>query len=89
MYAKSVPLSALLLFGLQEAIDVKCILQLAFEQTETGSRRNKVTASFGLGDQTRSVSLLERTKINSVSKTCFVIKLTTFYQICLFRKNLQ
>lgn len=76
---KSVPYSALILFGVQEATDVKCILQLASDQTKIGAGRNKVTASLGLQDQTRSVHPLpEIIKINSVPNTYFIIKQATF-----------
>lgn len=52
------PYSAPILFGVQEATDIKCILQLASDQTNIGAGGNKVTASLGLQDQTRSVPLL-------------------------------
>lgn len=38
IYAKSVPYSAHILFGGQEGIDVKCILQLASDQTKIGAK---------------------------------------------------
>jgi len=63
--------------GVQEATDVKCILQLASDQTKIGAGGNKVTASLGL--QTRSVRPLpEIIKINSVPNTYFVIKQAAF-----------
>lgn len=57
--AKSVSSSAPILYGIQEAIDVKGILQLASDQIKTGSRGDKVTASFGFQNQLRSISLLK------------------------------
>lgn len=41
IYATSVPSAAPVLFGVQEAIDVKCILRLASDQTRAGCREAK------------------------------------------------